>query len=48
LETKFLVGFKQGSSKINLDIPEDGQVTESGWRILPHTTPTVSDTEYCL
>ena len=39
-EASFLVRF--GRSKISLDIPESGKVTEEGWRITPNTHPTVS------
>ena len=39
-ETSFLVRF--GRSKISLDIPDNGKVTEEGWRITPSTHPTVS------
>ena len=28
--------------QISLDIPEEGIVLESGWRIIPHTYPGVS------
>ena len=33
-------------SEITLDIPDDGLVTEKGWRITPLTAPTVS--KVCL
>ena len=42
-EASFQIRF--GRSKISLDIPENGKVTEEGWRITPSTHPTVSDTE---
>ena len=29
-------------SKITLDIPEDGLVTDEGWKIIPFSHPTVS------
>ena len=45
-EDKFRISFKEESSGISLDIPEDGQVTSKGWRILPHYNPTVSTTEH--
>ena len=35
-------------SEISLDIPNEGKVTEEGWRIMPSTCPTVSDTELCI
>ena len=45
-ETTFRVDFEEESSGISLDIPEDGQMTKNGWRILPLTNPTVSYTEH--
>ena len=43
-EDKFRIRFREESSGISLDIPEDGEVTNKGWRILPHYNPTVSNT----
>ena len=40
-EASFQIRFEH--SKISLDIPENGKVTEEGWRITPSTHPTVSN-----
>ena len=45
-EASFQVRFEH--SEISLDIPNEGKVTEEGWRIMPSTCPTVSDTELCI
>ena len=39
-EATLRVGFER--SKITLDIPEDGLVTDEGWKITPFSHPTVS------
>ena len=45
-EASFQVKF--GRSKIILDVPENGEVTKEGWKIIPSTHPTVSDIEHCI
>ena len=39
-EATLRVGFER--SKITLSIPDDGVVTDEGWKITPFTHPTVS------
>ena len=45
-EDKFRISFREESSGISLDIPEDGEVTNKGWQILPHYNPSVSSKHY--
>jgi len=42
LEATLHIRFEQ--SEITLGISEDGLVTKEGWRIIPFTAPTVSQT----
>ena len=40
LDAWLKVGFQK--SEITLDIPEDGEITQEGWKITPMTYPAVS------
>ena len=39
-DTSLKVGFQK--SEITLDIPDDGELTQEGWKIIPMTYPAVS------
>ena len=45
-DTSLKVGFQK--SKITLNIPDDGELTQEGWKITPMTYPAVSLHVYCV